>query len=99
MEAETLWRRALTAREANGHALETLSTASNLASLLESHGEAAEVEQLHRRVWKGRKTVLGAAHPKTQESLLKLTNFLESQGAMVEVEELRKLELGPETTP
>ena len=41
--------------------------ASNLASLLESHGEAAEVEQLHRRVWKGRKTVLGAAHPKTQK--------------------------------
>ena len=38
-----------------------------MASLLESHGEAAEVEQLHRRVWKGRKAVLGAAHPKTTE--------------------------------
>jgi len=58
----------------------TLTTASNLASLLGSLEEYEAAEEMYRRVLDGRERVLGKEHPKTKDAANNLASVLQSQG-------------------
>ena len=81
----------------------TLTSVSNLASVLQSQGNYDEAERLNRRALEKYEKVLGPEHPHTLTSVSKLASVLESQGNYDEAERLnrRALEgdekvLGPE---
>ncbi|KAF1354563.1 TPR-like protein [Lizonia empirigonia] len=104
-EAERHGRSAVAAREeALGREhRDTLTSVSQLGSVLESQGKYEEAEAKHRRALEGREKVLGPEHPDTLISVSQLGSVLESQGKYEEAEakHRRALEryekvLGPE---
>jgi hypothetical protein len=59
---------------------DTLTTVSNLGSLLDSQGKYEEAEAMHRRSLEGYEKVLGHEHPHTLTSVSNLGSVLDSQG-------------------
>ena len=103
--AETLFRRALEARErllGPGHP-DTLTSVNNLAALLRAKGDYAAAEPLNRRALEVREQLLGPEHPDTLTSVNNLADLLLAKGDYAAAEPLnrRALEvyerqLGPE---
>ncbi|KAH0533881.1 hypothetical protein FGG08_007500 [Glutinoglossum americanum] len=103
--AKEMDRSALEAREAilGGEHPSTLTSVSNLGSVLESQGKYKEAEAMHQRALETREKVLGPEHPSTLTSVNNLGLVLSSQGKYEEAEAMhqRALEgcekvLGPE---
>ena len=103
--AQEMGRGALEAREAalGAEHPDTLTSVSQLGSVLESQGKYKEAEAMHRRALEGYEKVLGPEHPDTLTSVSQLGSVLESQGKYEEAEAMyqRALEgrekvLGPE---
>ena len=81
----------------------TLTSFSNLGSVLKRQGKYDEAEAMHRRALAGREAVLGPEHPDTLTSVSNLGSVLKRQGKYDEAEVMhrRALEgyekvLGPE---
>jgi tetratricopeptide (TPR) repeat protein len=75
----------------------TLTSVSNLGSVLESQGKYEEAEAMHRQALKGREKVLGPEHPHTLTSVSNLGLVLKSQGKYKEAEAMHRRDLeGPE---
>jgi tetratricopeptide (TPR) repeat protein len=82
---------------------DTLTSVSQLGSVLESQGKYEEAEAMHQRALEGREKVIGPEHPDTLTSVSQLGSVLSSQGKYEEAEAMhqRALEgrekvLGPE---
>ncbi|OCK99605.1 uncharacterized protein K441DRAFT_724667 [Cenococcum geophilum 1.58] len=56
--------------------LDTLTSVSNLGSVLESQGKYKEAEAMHRRALEGYKKVLRLKHPHTLTSVYCLAHLL-----------------------
>ncbi|KAL8646144.1 MAG: hypothetical protein Q9210_006299, partial [Variospora velana] len=65
---------------------DTLTSVSNLASVLQDQGKYEEAEQMSRRALDGREKVLGTEHPDTLTSVNNLGNLCTNQGKMAEAE-------------
>jgi tetratricopeptide (TPR) repeat protein len=81
----------------------TLTSISNLASVLSRQGKYEEAEKMHRWALKRREKALGHEHPHTLTSVSKLGSVLERQGKYEEAEKMhqralegREKALGPE---
>ncbi|KAF7502175.1 hypothetical protein GJ744_006771 [Endocarpon pusillum] len=103
--AESIGRSAIVARQEilGPEHPDTLTSVSNLGSVLESQGKYEEAEAMDRRALEGREKVLGPEHPDTLTSVSNLGWVLERQGKYEEAEAMdrRALEgyekvLGPE---
>ena len=68
--------------------LDTLTSVSNLGSVLKRQRKYEEAEAMHRRSLKGREKVLGPEHPYTFISVSNLRSALLRQGKYEEAEEL-----------
>ncbi|KAF1352633.1 TPR-like protein [Lizonia empirigonia] len=94
-EAERHGRSAVAAREealGREHP-NTLTSVSNLGSVLERQGKYEEAEAKHRRALEGREKVLGPEHPDTLTSVSQLGSVLESQGKYEEAEAMHRRDL------
>ncbi|KAI9764839.1 MAG: hypothetical protein M1840_007985 [Geoglossum simile] len=103
--AEEMDRSALGAREVTlgGEHPNTLTSISNLGSVLSRQGKYEEAEAMHRQAFEGYEKVLGPEHPSTLTSANNLGSVLEGQGKYEEAEvmlrwvlETREKVLGPE---
>jgi len=56
----------------------TLTSANNLATLLQDQGKFAEAEPLFRQALEGRRRVLGDTHPETLANVYNLASFLQA---------------------
>jgi tetratricopeptide (TPR) repeat protein len=65
---------------------DTLTSVSNLGSVLKSQGKYEQAEAMHRRALEGREKVLGLEHPHTLISVRNLGSLLERQGKYGEAE-------------
>ncbi|KAM6516645.1 hypothetical protein FALCPG4_014823 [Fusarium falciforme] len=91
-EAEQMHRRALDGCEkvlGREHP-DTLTSVSNLASVLQSQGKYAEAELMNRRVLEGSEKVLGGEHPDTLTSVNNLGLVLQYQGKYEEAEPMNR---------
>ncbi|KAL8634563.1 MAG: hypothetical protein Q9228_007842, partial [Teloschistes exilis] len=91
-EAERMNRRALDGREKmlgieHPH---TLTSVSNLASVLQDQGKYDEAEQMNQRALDGREKVLGKEHPDTLTSVSNLALVLQDQGKYDEAERMNR---------
>jgi len=59
---------------------DTLTSVSNLASLLQHQGKYEAAEEMNRRALEGYEKVLGAEHPHTLISVNNLASVLRDQG-------------------
>ncbi|KAL4862504.1 hypothetical protein BDV12DRAFT_190383 [Aspergillus spectabilis] len=94
------------AGETNIHGPEhpnTLTSFSQLGSVLARQGKYEEAEAMHRRALGGREKVLGVEHPDTLTSKANIASTYRSQGRLKEAEELgihvmeiRKQKLNPQ---
>ena len=77
-EAERIGRSAVMAREGalGREHPDTLTSSSQLGSVLERQGKYKEAGAMHRRALKGREKVLGLEHPDTLTSVYNLTYLL-----------------------
>ena len=89
-EAEVLYRRSLEACEQvlGPEHPNTLTSLSNLASLLDSKGDYDQAEHLCRRALEAKERVLGSEHPDTLISLNNLAVLLNSKGDYNQAEHL-----------
>ena len=69
---------------------DTLTSVSNLGSVLERQGKYEEAEAMHQRALEGREKVLGVEHPDTLTSVSNLGSVLESQGKYEEAEAMHQ---------
>ncbi|KAF2183993.1 TPR-like protein [Zopfia rhizophila CBS 207.26] len=94
--AENISRSAMMAREAvlGREHPHTLTSVSNLGSVLSRQGKYEKAEAMHRRALEGREKVLGPEHPDTLTSVSNLGSVLSNQGKYEEAEtmHLRDLE-------
>ncbi|KAH8726910.1 TPR domain protein [Phaeosphaeriaceae sp. PMI808] len=94
--AQEMGRGALEAREAalGAEHPSTLTSVSNLGSVLSRQGKYEEAEAMHRRDLEGSEKVLGRDHPDTLTSVSNLGSVLSRQGKYEEAEamHLRALE-------
>ncbi|THW77844.1 hypothetical protein D6D18_09847, partial [Aureobasidium pullulans] len=67
---------------------DTLTSVSQLGSVLERQGRYEEAEEMHRRALQGREKALGREHPDTLISVSNLGSVLERQGKYEEAEEM-----------
>jgi len=70
--------------------LDTLTSLSNLATVLELQGKYAAAEEMERRALEGRETVLGREHPDTLVSLSNLALVLLDRGKYSAAEEMNR---------
>ena len=70
--------------------LQTLTSISILASVLEGQGKYEEAEKMNRRALEGSEKVLGAEHPDTLTSVSNLAAVLRGQGKYVEAEKMNR---------
>ncbi|RHZ43106.1 uncharacterized protein CDV56_100225 [Aspergillus thermomutatus] len=73
-----------------GSVLEGQGNVSNLVSVLERQGKYEEAEVMHRRDLKGSEEVLGPEHPDTLISVSNLGSALEQQGKYEEAEAMQR---------
>jgi len=85
-------RSALKAREAmlGPEHPDTLTSVSDLGSVLKRQGKYDEAEAMHRRALAGRKTMLGPEHPDTLISVSQLGSVLKRQGKYDEAEAMHR---------
>ena len=85
MQAESLFRRALAAREkaAGEHDQETLATLEALALLLHTRGKLADAIELFTRARESKRSILGAEHPETLNVVCELGLCHHSQGDLL----------------
>ncbi|OAF59451.2 hypothetical protein VC83_03958 [Pseudogymnoascus destructans] len=90
--AEKIGRTAIMGREEilGVEHLDTLTSVSNLGSVLESQGKYEEAEAMHQRALKGRQKMLGEEHPNTLTSVGNVGVVLERQGKYKEAEALQQ---------
>ncbi|KFY18132.1 hypothetical protein V492_00124 [Pseudogymnoascus sp. VKM F-4246] len=90
--AEKIGRTAIVGREEilGVEHLDTLTSVSNLGSVLESQGKYEEAEAMHQRALKVRQKVLGEEHPNTLTSVGNVGVVLERQGKYKEAEALQQ---------
>ncbi|KAL9591591.1 MAG: hypothetical protein Q9179_007568 [Wetmoreana sp. 5 TL-2023] len=91
-DAEQMNRRALDSREkmlGKEHP-NTLTSVSNLASVLRCQGKYEEAEQMNRRALDGKEKVLGEEHPDTLTSVNNLASVLYNQGKYEEAEQMNR---------
>ena len=91
-EAETLFKRALEARErvlGKDHP-DTLQSVDNLAALYQAQGRLTEAEPFYKRALEAGERVLGKDHPRTLQSLANLAALYQAQGRLAEAEPLKK---------
>ncbi|KAI4193680.1 MAG: hypothetical protein LQ350_008211 [Teloschistes chrysophthalmus] len=69
---------------------ETLTSVSNLASVLQDQGKYEEAERMNRRALDGYKKVLGKEHPNTLTSVSNLALVLQDQGKYEEAEQMNR---------
>ena len=69
---------------------DTLTSVSNLGSLLERQGKYGEAEAMHRRALEGYEKMLGLEHPYTLTSVSNLGSVLERQGKYGEAEAMHR---------
>ncbi|KAH8723293.1 hypothetical protein GQ44DRAFT_710465 [Phaeosphaeriaceae sp. PMI808] len=91
-KAERLYRRALQGYEKvlgveHPH---TLTSVSNLGSVLSRQGKYEEAEAMQRRALQGREKVLGVEHPGTLTSVSNLGSVLSRQGKYEEAEAMHR---------
>mmetsp|Transcript_126778 Transcript_126778/g.358668 ORF Transcript_126778/g.358668 Transcript_126778/m.358668 type:complete len:262 (+) Transcript_126778:114-899(+) len=89
-EADLLYRRILTSREAElgtGHP-ETIQSTCDLAMFLHNQGRLDEAEPLYRRALQEREALMGAEHPDTLSSAADLAKVLHAQGKLEQAEHL-----------
>jgi tetratricopeptide (TPR) repeat protein len=91
-KAETIYRIVLRYRERvlgpeHSH---TLTSVSNLDSVLDSQGKYKEVKAMHRRELRDREKVLGPEHPDTLTSVSNLGSVLDSEGKYEEAEAMNR---------
>ena len=67
----------------------TLTSMSNLATVLCSRGDYARAEPLFRRALAGRERILGLTHPNTLKTLINLADLLAKTNNGPEAEALR----------
>jgi tetratricopeptide (TPR) repeat protein len=72
---------------------DTLTSVSDLGSVLERQGKYEEAEAMHRRALKTRENVLGPEHPDTLTSVSELGSVLERQGKYEEAEAMHRRDL------
>ena len=72
---------------------DTLTSVSQLGSVLERQGKYKEAEAMHRRALEGLEKALGAEHPDTLTSVSQLGSVLESQGKYEEAEAMHRRDL------
>jgi tetratricopeptide (TPR) repeat protein len=72
---------------------DTLTSVSNLGSVLSSQGKYKEAEAMHRRALEAREKMLGREHPDTLTSVSKLGLVLLSQGKYQEAEAMHRRDL------
>ncbi|KAI9766019.1 MAG: hypothetical protein M1840_007026, partial [Geoglossum simile] len=72
---------------------DTLTSVSDLGSVLESLGRYEEAEAMHRRALEGYEKVLGPEHPDTLTSVSNLGSVLESLGRYEEAEAMHRRDL------
>ncbi|OCK74142.1 TPR-like protein [Lepidopterella palustris CBS 459.81] len=90
--AEVMGRRALEAREkmlGKEHP-DTLTSISNLASVLQNQGKYKAAEEMNRRALEGRDNALGKEHPDTLTSVSNLALVLQYQGKYKAAEEMNR---------
>ncbi|KFY67480.1 hypothetical protein V496_01551 [Pseudogymnoascus sp. VKM F-4515 (FW-2607)] len=69
---------------------DTLTSVSNLASVLQSQGRYEEAESMNRRALEGSERELGINHPGTLTSVSNLASVLQSQGRYEEAEPINR---------
>ncbi|OBT53786.1 hypothetical protein VE04_07701 [Pseudogymnoascus sp. 24MN13] len=69
---------------------DTLTSVSNLASVLQRQGRYKEAESMNRRALEGRERELGVNHPSTLTSVSNLASVLQSQGRYEEAESMNR---------
>src|ERR1700727_2561557 len=69
---------------------ETITSVSNLASVLQDQGKYQEAEVLYRQALEGREKMLGKEHPETLVSISKLALVLQNQGKYQEAEAMNR---------
>jgi len=72
---------------------DTLTSFSNLGSVLKRQGKYDEAEAMHRRALAGREAVLGPEHPDTLTSVSHLGSMLKRQGKYDEAEAMHRRDL------
>jgi tetratricopeptide (TPR) repeat protein len=91
-EAESYLVEAMETRErvlgAEHHS--TLTSVSNLASVLQGLGKYSAAEEMNQRALSGREKVLGVDHPDTLMSISKLASILRGQGKYSAAEEMNR---------
>ncbi|KUJ07385.1 uncharacterized protein LY89DRAFT_365096 [Mollisia scopiformis] len=90
--AEEMDRRALEGREkvlGKEHP-NTLTSVSNLASVLQNQGKYEQAEEMNRRALEGHEKVLGKEHPDTLTSVSILASVLQYQGKYEQAEEMNR---------
>jgi Tfp pilus assembly protein PilF len=69
---------------------DTLTSISNLGSVLVDQGKYEEAEAMHRQALQGREKVLGPEHPDTLTSISNLGLVLARQGKYEEAEAMHR---------
>ncbi|KAH6982588.1 TPR domain protein [Ilyonectria destructans] len=90
--AEEMLRKAVRLREKvlGPKNLDTLTSVSNLGSVLQDQGKYEEAEEMHRRTLEGWEKALGAERPSTLASVNNLGTVLQYQGKHGEAEEMHR---------